>query len=873
MSYTNATFFVDYESGVDTARTALTSVTVANPSGSITRATKVAHGLVTGAVVDLTLFSSWLNAAWKITVVDADNFDLDGAVWQTTADNNGTATPRGGSSMADAWKTVTSGVTAARHAPGDTIRVKASPNPTSLGINGTWTDGPQQATKAIVSSTNATPIVITLSSGNYTTLAPAVGDTVIINGHTTNTNANGVWTISAVNGSTTITLQDAAGNNSVGNGVGGASGTVRKATNMVVTLASALTKNIALFGNQGQKPNWTASANVTTTVITTSFKEGGECQKIDVGASFTTGLAAYFATGTLDLSAYQQVSFWIMQTAGTLGAASSLSLKLCSDAAGATPVNTVNLPALGALNQWSQINVDLAGALGSSIASVALYVNTDNGAQTFQLDNIFACKASSSADSLNLSSLISKNTGSEAWFGIQSINGTRVILDAATSTIPAGSPQRGYSGTTETVTTYKRETVKTLMAASASSHVQSIQVAGTAGNLISYSGGWNRTDMTTQTGETWWDGQNGLGYGLSDANAARPYISVDKINFTRYYTGYYQNSGGSNYQVIGSIAANNCTFNPIICFGSFIAATTLSAVQNGYTLSTGPAGTTTTIARADGCIGGDGVTLGRGSNTTTVTQANNNSQNGVMSGSGGYVGTVSAAHGNGNAGYAYSDNSVCGTVTANANKFYGLFNQGVPALILGGSTSGNATAGVVNGFGTVTLRNFTASDSTPFSVNNTFGNVLICSERNGGVADAHLITTDGGTIISATDQRHTASGIAWKFRPTSTNRSSFYPLPLSVAKIACTANLAVTVKIWTRRDNTNIQGRLRLPGGQLAGVPSDVIVACAPTINTWVQSSALTFTPTENGVVEVFFECWDGVGTSNNMWIDDLSVA
>jgi hypothetical protein len=876
MSYTSATYYLDYEGGSDAARTALTTVTVANPSGTITRATKAAHGLVTGMVVDLTLFSAWLNDAWKITVVDANTFDLDGAVWQATADNNGTATPRGGGSLADAWKTVTSGATNTRHQAGDTIRIKASPNPTSLGINGTWTDGPQQTTKAIVSSTNATPIVITLSGANYTALAPAVGDTVIVANHATNTKANGVWQISAVNGSTTITLQDAGGNDSVGNGIGGATGTVRKATNMAVKLASSVTRDVAVCGNQGQKANWTAATgNVTNTVITSDFKEGGECQQIAVGAAFTTGLAAYFPTGTLDLSGYQQLSFWIKQTAGTLGAASSLSLKLCSDTAGATPVNTFNLPALGSLNQWSPIVVDLAGALGSAIASVALYVNTDNAAQTFQFDNIIACKASSSADSLNLTSLISKNTGSEAWFGIQSINGTRVMLDGPTNTIPSTAPQRGYSGTTETVTTYKRETVKTAMVATVTA-VQTIQLTAASGNPITYSGGWNRTDMSTQTGETWWDGQNGFGYALTDGGGARAYISVDKLNFTRYQTGCYISAGGSSYHTVGSMLACNCSSNPLSWSGPFVTATTLSVVQSGASLFTGPAGTTTTIARADGCTTSAGVTLGSASVTTTITQANNNNANGVVAGIGGYVGTISAANGNTQNGYTPDLNSTVGSLTANSNTSYGVkITAAVGCKILGGSTTGNSTAGVgITGTGgTVNLRNFTANEATPFQVVPTSAGGMIYSEKNGGVADAHLITADGGTIISATDQRNTASGISWKFRPTSTNRNSFYPLSLSVAKIACAANAAVTVKVYTRRDSTQIQGRLRVPGGQLAGVPSDVTVSCAPSINTWTQSSGLTFTPTEAGVVEVLFEVWDGTGTTNNFWIDDLSIA
>ena len=140
MAYTNGVFRIDLVSGSDTARTALTSCTASNPSGSITNIEKTAHGLVTGAIVDLTSFTTWLNSAWKITVVDADNFTLDNATWQATADPSGTVTPRGGSSWSDAWRTITSGATAARIQPGDEIRFAKTAEPVSLGQNATWTD-------------------------------------------------------------------------------------------------------------------------------------------------------------------------------------------------------------------------------------------------------------------------------------------------------------------------------------------------------------------------------------------------------------------------------------------------------------------------------------------------------------------------------------------------------------------------------------------------------------------------------------------------------------------------------------------------------------------------------------------------------------
>ena len=69
--------------------------------------------------------------------------------------------------------------------------------------------------RAIASSTNASPIVVTTAAAHgYST-----GQKVTIVGHATNTNANGSWTI-IVTGASTFSLTDSAGN-----GVGGATGT------------------------------------------------------------------------------------------------------------------------------------------------------------------------------------------------------------------------------------------------------------------------------------------------------------------------------------------------------------------------------------------------------------------------------------------------------------------------------------------------------------------------------------------------------------------------------------------------------------------------------------------------------------------------
>lgn len=73
--------------------------------------------------------------------------------------------------------------------------------------------------KQIVSSTNATPIVVTSTAHGFTN-----GDLVFIDGHTVNTAANGFWKIANVAANTFELTNPVSAANAVGNGVGGATG-------------------------------------------------------------------------------------------------------------------------------------------------------------------------------------------------------------------------------------------------------------------------------------------------------------------------------------------------------------------------------------------------------------------------------------------------------------------------------------------------------------------------------------------------------------------------------------------------------------------------------------------------------------------------
>ena len=708
-----------------------------------------------------------------------------------------------GLSFANRWRTFTNGPTAARIAAGDTIRLIASPDPTLVG--------------------------------------------------------DALWTQYSKN----------------------------------VVLAAAVTANIS-----DCETVWTGAANVTQTADTTDFKEGTRSARSVVAAAFTTGKVAHFAIGPLNLAAYQQVSFWHRNTLVT--AAGVLSLRLCSDTAGDVTVHTLPIPLEPTGGRWRPVTVDLGANLSAAIASVALYADLDPGAATLNLDNIIACKASSALDALSLHSLIgrahnqswvalsvyaadtvrrptqpSRNGYSyrvsaggggaagasepvwppeiglsvtdgaltwicheleDTWYPIQSINGTLVKIDNSSQTL--GNAGRGQSGSTETVATHRRQPIRPAMVAAPTTGLVVPLKTGTPTALITYSGGWDRAAMATQTAETWFDGQNGVGYCAGTYSAGGSFYLFENLSAVRMSYGSYLY--GSHF-----VTYKNCHFIGMST-GMISGIASMQISLRGVNLNNA-----SNYGLADG---GDTQ-----HDTVRALSANNSGVNGI------YL-----------SGSTYTSEKIQfdGLSIRNSGDFaircvYGL-KATVKNLVTGNNALGVVALAGGSGF---TFVNCLLPEAVLANNTNAFYQQYVYSQKHNQIAGNHLVSADGGTITSATDQRRTASGIAWKFRPTSTNRHVLYPLQLSVAKIACAAGQPVSIKVWSRRDNANIKGQLYLPGGQLVGVPGDLSVPCEPIVNTWAESAPLSFTPTEPVVVEVFFRCWDGIGIVNSLWIDDLSVS
>lgn len=721
-------------------------------------------------------------------------------------DNEGGSDAADGLSYANRWRTLPLGATGARIAPGDTIRIMASPDPTSLGINGTWTD---------LSET--------------------------------------------------------------------------------VTLASSLNTLITNCDTA-----WTASPNVTCAADTSVYRTSTGSASNAIAGGFGTGLAAYFDLGSSqDYSAFQGITLWVHANAAI--AASTLSIRLCSDAVGAVTVDTLALPAMPGNSQWQPVYIDNTSALGSSIRSIALYADLDPGAITIKFDNISTVKANGD-DSLSLRSLIGKNVAGEHWWAIRSISGTTITLDDAVNMIVGNTP-KGYVGTSETITTYKREAI---LPPNGTPENHLVMDSGTSGSPITFSCGWNRTDMSTQTGYSYFDGCNGNQNGFNFNG--QTFITVDRWFGVRWATAMVTASSDGVIGTCGAIASSVTGLN-ISGGPNRVTVTEFSSIGSnavGISINCNALVATTLISYS---CNSSGVTIaGRGISITTLKAEQSSGTAILVSGTNINnisLGTVEAS--NSVTGLSFSINVMdlrikaltcasnsgtglspsCGinnridvaTITGNGTGIALSSTTFINGELIIGSltTSGNTTVistGVLQGVLRINTSSF--GEATPITYSGTgYSSGRIVVQNYDGVAGDHRTFyssgTAGATVVADSTTRHTSSGLSWKFNTQSAVFvSSSFPIVFPVARVAVTANKATTARLWTRRAATTVTGTFRCRGGQLTGVSSDQTASSSAAIDTW-EELLLNFTPTETGVLEFDFLMYGA--TSVDLFIHDFSIA
>lgn len=629
-----------------------------------------------------------------------------------------------GTTFANRWKTITSGATAARTAPGDVIRIMKSPDPVSLGVNGTFTK--QSPT---------------------------------------------------------------------------------------ITLASAVTANISLC-----EAAWTASANVTTNTNTTR-KEGSLSTQIIPAAAFTTGLLAYEATGTLNLSAYQNVTFWIRVS--TSVSANVLRLDLCSDAAGATPVHSITIDTAFGSNIWKPVTWKNGSALSNSIQSVALRALSDPGTPTILIDNILA------TNDLHFNSLIgtSSSATNQVWYPLRSINGTTVTIGNEQSQ-NAVIDARGWHDTTTTTTAYVRDTIRLTSS-------QTINESGSVSARITYSGGWDRTAMSTQDGLTIVQGDRNL-FQTSLSMNGNPHLTFERL-------GGLWGAQFINCSVIStvknmSIYGHNGT--PIANSGTLL--TDFYYISNNNSLNTPFTG----VGLHTYSNNGSGM-IGSGFSKLTNAYAYNNSSQGFT--------------------LVSSDNV---NLVANDNNSFGI-NASINVTKIDGLTTSNNFNGGVQATGKLFLNNATINEATKITTSTDpaiFAYVSRFSTFKGAIYSNNALV-----VQDSTAQLHGTASISWKHDPTTAHTTDI-PVVQPLQPFAVATTNTVTFKIWVYRTSTNVEGRVRLRGYITPGVDADVTATITAAINTW-QELTVTCTPSAAGVVQVDLESYCVAGSTGTVYFGDATVS
>ena len=842
-----------------------------------------------------------------------------------------------GTTFANRKKTITSA--SAASSAGDVIRLAKSPDPTSLGNGTISTPHPSiDSTRTIgtITYSNVTGSTdITVSSHNCST-----GDIVEIFDNSNAYNINGVYEVTVVD-SSSLTLN----NYNAGANASGSGGKFRVISGKCIKLASAPVKNIASFAGGTQRTAWVASSNVTTSIhsnygdysSTRATMQGGYSDQIEIGASFTTGKAAYYTLpSTLDLSGYQQLSLYIHQYSGTKVLAGNYSLKLCSDTTGDTAVNTFTIPQPGGTSgatsdPWSPITVDLGTNLGSSIQSIALYVDSDQGAQNIRMCNIIACKAKSSADSLTLRSLVGRNSTTvddqKLWYSIEAIEGDGDIIvvgptgktDYQKTSFYYGIHSAWLGDTGGTYTFYKRECFDTSVdnnATATTTEVQQINTSGSSSAKTTVSGGWDTSDaMSTRNGLTFYDGicaQEGEGV----AGAFRSYLTVENIGCVRYYSNF-------NFQNISYLSIKNCFsvaggYYGLYCrYNDYFEDLEIYATCSGQRYIISIDSCDHPKPRSDGpyirklywCatyLGQYWYNNGMGGTWEldhiwcalwTGYAYGANQQLGPM-----IIDQVTIPLGNTRSGgaFRFERNETApeavgiGTFSATGG-YYGIMtyrddsvkidNFNFTALSRYGYDIGTYAgylyhASTLKILGGTTDKNFNMSNGKLYTKNLTRNdafddyvadNSYVYDADYDGVSGVYRNRYAFGTLESDTSTRRTASGYSWK----ATMSNTVYPLKgngyiWDIAKVAVEANSQVTASVYVNRTGTGINGGLRILGDQLAGFASTEAYCMGPA-GSWEQVT-VTGTPTEDGIITIQAEAYTEGTTSHYAYFDDLSI-
>tara|TARA_Y100001973_G_scaffold36909_1_gene55601 strand:- start:4470 stop:6899 length:2430 start_codon:yes stop_codon:yes gene_type:complete len=769
---------------------------------------------------------------------------------------------------------------------GDEIRFIKSPEPTSLG-NATWTADAAKYNKntwnnwnnenfggrefqSVGVTGNAAPNPTSVAKGSH---GLETGDTLWISD--SDFNSPGAYEITKVDDDN-FTL-DGTENAPAFTTVNHAN-TIDFFSPFRVLLATACTKNIICYQSEGGigDKDWTATLGTTYRETGYAGQNGWRSSRGFKPGTSGTGKAAYVELeNALDLSGYQQISFKCIfdYLVGSQESADSImSLRLCTDTSGDTSVHTIPITmGFDISDRWYSVVCDLGTNLNASIQSIALYVDTTLGHANTEviIDNVIACKAKSSADSLTHASIISKgNTHDSEWYPIRAIDGKRILLDSNGSSATGGGTV--YSGTTETVTTYKRECFRRPTFYATNEMYLSpfftideyVSMDEGAAGGITVSGGWNTTDMSSQ-----------------DTNSGTWFDCIHPDHYTGMYLRYTNFLNISKFGIVRGYKSYQTITDPDDD-GRYMTLNNCHAVGNKYGIDPLPESTLNSCNH----IRTEVYFIDQGAYSATSVWKDCK-----------FIDASISADSNDNItkNITLLNPTIRGHIVPGRTTF---FNNLPEVITISGGTINNIRSlhkeatnqslrrnsqvkiinTLINNSSAAPIVNLFAEDPD-FGSESTDDNPHTQINYN-NTANDHRIYFYGAIVTSETSVRNTASGIAWKMQCTNTDALNYRhptmnPVKWKIAETAVNASAQVTVTAYVRRSNTDFGIKLAVLArdNYHLGVTSDTSVTASGSVDAWEQIT-LNFTPNAAGVATI--RCLFGAvgNTSYAGYIDDIAI-
>ena len=425
------------------------------------------------------------------------------------------------------------------YAQNDEIRIKGNPI-TSLG---TCKTGPanRHNARAYGSSTCSYSNIVYSTTTGETYIKEAglgeggwqTGDRIFIIEDTKFSAENqpsiaGIWEVTVTdsydvtNGK--VKLNGYTANSNATNSSSGSFNYVVHNSDVVKLNTSNIFKDIAC--TDPERSTWTSAGTATTSnaYSDSAWQSSGVeniyahgADKIEVPSSQAVGkIAHYQLPSALDLSGYQQISFMVRSDAEDFTTPDEI--RLCTDTAGNTSVHTAPIQLRKSYDQcWVASVTDLGTNMNSSIQSVALYrAATQSAACVYRLQNIVACKDSSSADSVTHKSCVGLDDG--IWYNVAWMHRDFICVKCMDNyrgnkwTYYYGGANAKWKTTGDTVNLYKTEPFYPSFAEVTSDTTSLDEVNNFNNNSgqswLLVSGGWNNTDMSTKSGATIVHGNN-----------------------------------------------------------------------------------------------------------------------------------------------------------------------------------------------------------------------------------------------------------------------------------------------------------------------------------------------------------------------------